>query len=157
MPIPSGWMYTGITSGCTTATTIEKLHLSFLTFGLPQVLVSDNGPTFSSTEFQHYMKQNGINHVKTVPHRSASNGLAKWAVKTYKSALKKLNTGSLQSEVNDFFIQVLKHSTHYHGYFPSPIADWTSVVSSVGLTPPKYCWQGTVQSKFTKADTWLPC
>ena len=68
MPIPSGWMYTGITSGCTTATTIEKLHFSFLTFGLPQVLVSDNGPTFSSTEFQHYMKQNGINHVKTVPH-----------------------------------------------------------------------------------------
>ena len=84
-----------ITSGCTTVTIIEKLQLSFSTFGLPQVLVSDNGPAFSSTEFQHYKKQNGITYIKTVPYHSASNGLAEWAVKNFKSALKKLNTGSL--------------------------------------------------------------
>ena len=97
--------YTHYTNGCTTATTIEKLQLSFSTFGLPQVLVSDNGPAFSSTEFQEYMKLNGINHVKTVPYHPASNGLAERAVKTFKSALKKLNTGSLQSRVNDFLFK----------------------------------------------------
>ena len=49
----SKWMNVHITSGCTTASTIEKLQLSFSTFGLPQVLVSDNGPALSITEFQH--------------------------------------------------------------------------------------------------------
>ena len=50
------WMNVHSTSGCITATTIEKLQLSFSTLGLPQVLVSDNGPAFSSIEFQHYIK-----------------------------------------------------------------------------------------------------
>ena len=109
----SKWMDVHITNGCTTATTIEKLQLSFSTFGLPQVLVSDNGPAFSSAEFQHYMKQNGINHVKTVPYHPASNGLAERAVKTFKSALKKLNTGTLQSRVNDFLFKyrITPHTT----------------------------------------------
>ena len=44
------------------------------------------------------------------------------------------------------------HPAHYQGYFPSPIAIWTSVAFSVGLTPPKYCSLGTAQSKFAKAD-----
>ena len=92
MPTPSGWIYTLLM-----AATIEKLQLSFSTFDLPQVLVSDNGPVFSSTEFQEYMKQNGISYVKTVPYHPASNGLAEHAVKAFKSALKKLNTDSLQS------------------------------------------------------------
>ena len=48
------------------------------------------------------MKQSGITHVKTVPYHLASNGLAEYAVKIFKSTLKKLNTGSLQSRVNDF-------------------------------------------------------
>ena len=58
MPILNGWMCTSLT-----AITIEKLQLLFSTFGLPHVLVSDNGPAFSSCKFQDFMKQNGINHV----------------------------------------------------------------------------------------------
>ena len=44
----SKWMEVHITNGCTTAITIDKLQLSFASFGLPQVLVSDNGPVPSS-------------------------------------------------------------------------------------------------------------
>ena len=101
----SKWMDVHITNGCTTAITIDKLQLLFSTFGLPHVLVSDNGPAFSSSEFQDFMKQNGINHVKTVPYHPASNGLAERAVKTFKSALKKLSSGSLQARVNDFLFK----------------------------------------------------
>ena len=93
----SKWMEVHITNGCTTAITIDKLQLSFASFGLPQVLVSNNGSAFSSAEFQSSMKQSGITHAKTVPYHPASNGLAERAVKTFKSTLKKLNTGSLQS------------------------------------------------------------
>ena len=51
------------------------------------------------------MKQNGINHVKTVPYHPTSNGLAERGVKTFKSALKKLSSGSLQARVNDFLFK----------------------------------------------------
>ena len=59
------------------------------------------------------MKQNGINHVETVPCHPASNGLAEQAVKTFKSALKKLNTSTLQSRVNDFLFKyrITLHTT----------------------------------------------
>ena len=40
----SKWMDVHISSSCTTVTIIEKLQLSFSTSGLPQELVSDNGP-----------------------------------------------------------------------------------------------------------------
>ena len=81
----SKWIDVHITSGCTTATTIEKLQLSFSTFGLPQVRVSDNSPAFSSAKLQHFMKQNGINHAKTIPYHPASNGLTERAVKTFRT------------------------------------------------------------------------
>ena len=66
----SKWMEVHITNGCTTAITIDKLQLSFASFGLPQVLVSDNGPAFSSSEFQSFMKQSEITHVNTVPYHT---------------------------------------------------------------------------------------
>ena len=78
----SKWMEVHITSDCTTATIIDKLQLSFSSLGLPQVLVSDNGPAFCSTDFQGFIKQNGNNHVKTVPYHPASSGLAERSVKT---------------------------------------------------------------------------
>ena len=93
-----------ITNSCTTAITIDKLQLLFSTFGLPHVLVSDNGPAFSSSELQDFMKQNGINHVKTVPYHPASNGLAERGVQTFKFALKKLSSGSL-ARVNNFLFK----------------------------------------------------
>ena len=80
--VHSKWMEVHITSDCTTATIIDKLQLSFSSLGLPQVLVSDNGPAFCSTDFQDFIKQNGNNHVKTVPYHPASNGLAERSVKT---------------------------------------------------------------------------
>ena len=39
-------------------TTIEKLRTTFATHGLPEVLVSDNGLTFVSTEFEEFLELN---------------------------------------------------------------------------------------------------
>ncbi|GFV29451.1 uncharacterized protein K02A2.6 [Trichonephila clavipes] len=44
----------------TTKKTIECLRDSFARFGLPRVLVSDNGSQFTSYEFQRFMHKNGI-------------------------------------------------------------------------------------------------
>jgi transposase InsO family protein len=43
--------------------------------GIPKQIVSDNGPQFTSGEFENFTKQNGIKHYKSAPFHPATNGL----------------------------------------------------------------------------------
>ncbi len=73
------WMHTlnaHIMQSTSSAMTIEKLHLIFSTHGLPQKIVSDNGPSFTSDEFKKFMQKNGIRHVTSAPYHLSTNGLA---------------------------------------------------------------------------------
>jgi len=101
----SKWIDVHITNSCNTATTIEKLQCTFASLGLPEIIVSDNGPSFASTEFSAFLKSNGIQHIKTVPYHPAANGLAERAVQTFKACMKKLSQGSLQDRVNSFLFK----------------------------------------------------
>lgn len=51
----------------TTSTTriIEELRKLFATHGLPEQLVSDNGPQFTADEFRAFMRSNGIKHIRS--------------------------------------------------------------------------------------------
>ena len=46
----------------TTAKTITALRHMFATHGIPEQLISDNGPQFTSSEFAEFVKGNGIKH-----------------------------------------------------------------------------------------------
>ena len=70
--------------------TINKLRTTFSIHGLPQTIVSDNGSAFTSAEFQEFLRQNGIEHVRSPPYHPSSNGLAERAVQTVKEGLKKM-------------------------------------------------------------------
>ena len=61
------------------------------------MLVTDNGTTFTSTEFQEFIKANGIRHVKSSPYHPASNGLAERAVQTFKASMRKSTNGSIKT------------------------------------------------------------
>lgn len=64
---PLKWMNVYPTTTATSQTAIEKLRQSFSVFGLPRMLVSDNGPYFTSADFASFMKRNGIQHIRTAP------------------------------------------------------------------------------------------
>ena len=51
----------------TATATVEKMKGIFATHGLPVLVVSDNGPCFSSQEFKMFTKNNGIRHIFTAP------------------------------------------------------------------------------------------
>ena len=72
----------------TSQRTIAELCKTFAAHGLPQQLVSDNGPQFISDEFATFMKSNGIKHIRCAPYHPASNGAVERLVQTFKKAMK---------------------------------------------------------------------
>ena len=75
-------------SSTTAPKTIAALQSLFAKYGLPEQLVSDNGSQFTSEEFAHFMKANGIKHIHSAPYHPSSNGLAERFVQTFKRAMK---------------------------------------------------------------------
>ena len=53
----------------TSQRTIEVLLL-FSSCGLPEQVVSDNGPQFVSAEFETFMTNNGIKHIRCAPYHA---------------------------------------------------------------------------------------
>ncbi|GFR57405.1 polyprotein [Elysia marginata] len=89
------------------------LRSVFTTHGLPDTIVSDNGPTFTSQEFQDFMRYNNIHHTRTAPYHPSSNGLAERAVATYISSLRKMTRGTVHEKANRFLFKyhTTPHST----------------------------------------------
>ena len=72
----------------TTQSIIHALRSIFSRHGIPQILMSDNGPQYSSQEFAAFASQYGFTHTTSSPHYPQSNGLAERTVKTAKGLLK---------------------------------------------------------------------
>ncbi|XP_063363538.1 uncharacterized protein LOC134652296 [Cydia amplana] len=71
----------------TTRATVQRLKNIFATFGTPRYIVSDNGPQFTSEDFNHFCQVSGITHIKTTPYHPKTNGLAERAVRTFKERM----------------------------------------------------------------------
>ena len=100
----SKWIEAHVVPSTSAAATIEKLRVTFATHGLPRTIVSDNGPAFTSSEFQEFTKRNGIEHLTSAPYHPASNGLAERAVQTVKEGVKKMS-GSLEVRIARFLFK----------------------------------------------------
>ena len=71
----------------TTSTMCQKLREVFARFGVPRVIVSDNGPQFTSEEFQSFCRANVVQHIRSTPYHPKTNGLAERAVRTFKERM----------------------------------------------------------------------
>ena len=91
-----------ITNSATSAIKIDKMRSSFAKFGLPEILVTDNGTNFTSAEFEKFLKANDIQHTRTEPYHPTSNGLAEHAVQSFKLGMKKITAGSFEARVAKF-------------------------------------------------------
>lgn len=88
----------------TASKTIEVFKNIFSRFGYPAHLVTDNGPTFTSSEFNDYCKMINVKHTYSPPYHPATNGAAERFVETFKSHVTKIKESgnSLISAVNLF-------------------------------------------------------
>ena len=117
----SKWLEVHPTTMTTSAATITLLRKSFATFGLPEVVVSDNASNFTSEEFETFLRKNGVKHVRTPPYHPASNGLVERAVQTFKSGMKKLTEGSVETKVSRFLFKYRLTPQSSTGISPSEL------------------------------------
>ena len=68
---------------------INKTKAHFGRHGIPDIYVSDNGPQYSSEEFQNFSNTWEFEHGTSAPGNSKANGMAESAVKTAKNLLRK--------------------------------------------------------------------
>ena len=108
----SKWLEVLKVNSTSTDVTIAKLRQIFATHGLPDHLVSDNGASFISHEFQSFMSRNGIKHTTSSPYHPRTNGLAERAIQTFKLAMKKL-MGPIDLNLSQFLLtyRTTPHST----------------------------------------------
>ena len=68
---------------------ISAFKSQFSKYGIPDELVTDNGPQYSSKEFKDFAKEYGFVHTTSSPLYPQSNGQAERTVQTVKRLLKK--------------------------------------------------------------------
>ena len=100
----------------TTRSVVREFLPMFAIFGLPDVLVTDNGPQFASAEFAVFVRKKGITHLTSSPHYAQSNGKSENAVKT----LKLIFTKAKQSGESEYMALLDWRNTPSEGMGTSP-------------------------------------
>ena len=95
--------------------TIDELRKLFAVYGLPEQIVTDNGPQFTANEFIHFLKENSVKHIRCFPYHPSSNDAAKRFVRTFKQAMKSGHSDgrSLQHRLDNFLLtyKITSHAT----------------------------------------------
>ncbi|XP_014673365.1 PREDICTED: uncharacterized protein K02A2.6-like [Priapulus caudatus] len=89
-------------SSTTTSSITNAMKQIFACHDIPLRIRSDNGPQFSSTEFNKFCQAYGIEHLTSSPHFQSSNGEAERATQTVKR---------LWSKAEDKYLTLLNYRT----------------------------------------------
>ena len=95
---------------------IRKLKAHFARYGIPGVVMSDNGPQFSSERFAKFAEIWEFQHDTSSPGHSHSNGKAESAVKTAKKLMKRAELS--KSEIYLSFLDP-RNTPNDSGYSPA--------------------------------------
>ena len=149
----SKWIEVQHMTSTTADKTIDELRLIFASHGLPEELVSDNGPQFVSHEFSEFMRKNGIKHILVPPYHPSSNGAAERSVRVLKEALiKQVFEGtkgmSIKHRLANFLLRyrTTPHSTT--GVTPAELMMKKKLRTRLSLAKPNLAQ--AVQNKQTK-------
>ncbi|UYV64571.1 K02A2.6-like [Cordylochernes scorpioides] len=82
------------------------LRRLFSAYGLPEEVVSDNGPQFTGVEMKSFFERNGVRQTLITAYHPQSNGLAEKAVQLIKMALEK-NKRKFEDTIQDTLSRIL--------------------------------------------------
>ena len=73
---------------------IDIIKQIFAEQGVPERLISENGPQFNSQQFKEFAKGWDFEHITSSPKYTQSNGIAERCIQTIKGAMKKATLGN---------------------------------------------------------------
>ena len=85
----SDWVEIDVLPNTLTATVVQLTKAHFARFGIPERLITDNGPQFISSEYKQFASEYGFEHVTSSPYWPKGNGKAEAAVKIVKRMYQK--------------------------------------------------------------------
>ncbi|KAI8498512.1 hypothetical protein Bbelb_237140 [Branchiostoma belcheri] len=95
---------------------ITKLKKTFAAHGIPEEVISDNGPQYASEEFRKFARAWSFKHTTSSPRYPQSNGLAERTVQTMKHLLEKT-----RADKKEPFLALLEYrNTPVNNALPSP-------------------------------------
>ena len=95
----------------TTSRTVSCIGEVISRFGIPQIIFSDNGPQFISSEFKSFCTQNGIQHKCSLPDHPASNGQVERMVGELKKLRSKLSDVPIATQLLLFSYRNTPHTS----------------------------------------------
>ena len=84
------WPEIHIVKNIKSHTIMKKCTEIFAVFGLPYLMISDNGSSFVSNDFRAFLKSNGIRLKLIAPYNPSTNGQAERYVQILKKSIKKM-------------------------------------------------------------------
>jgi len=101
-------------SSTTSKEVINHLKSIMARHGIPETMLSDNGPQFASKEFSLFANEYGFSHVTSSPLHSSGNGEVERAVRTAKNLI---------DEAKDPYIALLnyRNTPLENGYSPAQL------------------------------------
>ena len=90
--------------GTTSSMVITHMKSIFARHGIPEIVISDNGPQFASKEFAEFAAKWEFSHITSSPRYPKANGMAERTVQTTKKLLEKAD---MKNE--DPYLAVLAH------------------------------------------------
>ena len=118
------------------------------------MLVSDNGPQFTSAKFVEFVKANGIQHTRSSPYHPATNGEAERFVRTFKKAMKIGQIGGLtlaQCRLDNFLLTYRTTPHFTTGVPPCELLMGRSLHTRLDLLRPNNIISRTVQRSHSRA------
>ena len=132
----SKWMDIHCVNSATSSVTIDKMRSIFSSHGLPEIVVSDNGSNFVSSEFKSFLQKNGIKHITSAPYHPSTNGLVERAVQTFKQGIKKQGDGSVDTKLARFLLSFRITPQSTTGESPAQLRWGRSLKSHLDLLRP---------------------
>ena len=87
----SRWIEIKQLHSTTTRAVVNRLKEMFVAHGIPEVVQSDNGPQYTSDEYQKFAQAYGFTITTSSPHFHQANGAAESAVKVAKGILSQVD------------------------------------------------------------------
>ncbi|KAJ0179821.1 hypothetical protein K1T71_004412 [Dendrolimus kikuchii] len=97
---------------------ITQLKSIFSRHGIPEIMITDNGPPFNSKDFEMFAKDWNIKLIKSSPYLSRSNGMIERTIGTVKHILNKCKADNTDSYIA---LLMYRNTPKQSGYSPSQL------------------------------------